>query len=177
MAIYGLTYAKDYAKPAQVFMGNSSPTLEGPEAATQTYKKGALVKFASGNITVGTITSGGGASANIKDAIGIAARDGQNNSSAAAVKTHYHPLTNGSIFEMAVSGVDTSAAKYTLKATDLGLCYGIDYSGTSKVFFVNKSQTTAASVNVRVVGLKDPASTVCGHCYVVFFKNTVLENI
>ena len=172
MAIYALKANKDYARVAKPFLGNATPILTIPEAASQTFIKGAILKYSSGNAALGTITSGGGASANCDEAFGMAVEAGANNSSAAAANTQYVPLQPGIIFEMAVSGVDTTAANYTSKATDVGIAYGVDYSSTTKVFFVNKSQTTVADCSVLVMGLKDAASTVTGHVYVQFTNLT-----
>ena len=155
MAAKSITRAKHYMRPAKPFLGNSTPTLTAPEAASQSFKKGQAIKFASGKVAAAAASSRA-----LVSVVGLAQEDA---SGTASTDISYVPLLPGVIYEGAVNGSASSASKYTLKATDLGHKYGLSLK--SNVTYVDKSASAAATQMVMIVGLKDAASTVQGHVY------------
>lgn len=129
----------------------NAPTLSYPEAASQTFKKGAPIIFTSGGTTV---EEGGADPTSI---IGIADHDG-NNSTASADLTYTTPLTEIT-FDGILGNGDTT--DYTLLAADVGDKYGITKAAGGG-WFVDKQKTAVLSCRVVVLSLKDPAGTVNG---------------
>lgn len=134
----------------------NAPTLTYPEAASQTFKKGAPIVFTSGGTTV---EEGG---TNPTFIIGIADHDGQN-TTASAKDTATTPLT-----ELTFEGIlgNGDLTDYTLLAADVGDRYGITKAAGGG-WFVDKQKTAVLNCRVVVLRLKDPAGTVNGR---VFFK-------
>jgi len=160
MALKAITRAKHYIRPAKPFLGNATPYFECTASAAVV--KGDVLKIASGKVARASDPS----SARATGIFGIAAHG----VSSASDTVQVIPAVPGLIFEAAVNGSASTAAKYTSKTTDVGLRYALDLSSTNKCWFVNKdiSGDTADKTNVTVVGLKDAASTSQGHVYIVF---------
>ena len=160
MALKAITRAKNYIRPAKPFLGNSTPLLEMTVSAAVV--QGDILKIASGKVARASDPSSAAASGIFGVSVAPA--------SSASDKVSVVPAVPGLIFEAAVNGSASSAAKYTSKTTDVGLRYALDFSSTNKCWFVNKdiAGDTSDKHNVTVVGLKDAASTSQGHVYVVF---------
>jgi len=166
MAVYlnaAMPYGKMRINPGSPGAGGASTTLDTiPEGASQSFKKGSLLKASGGKAIVGTVSSG----ATVGN-IGIAAA---NATGTASTAIPYYPIADQE-FTACVNGSASTAALYTLKATDVGLDYGLAHSTTTKVWYVNKSVTSASKAVVVVQRLVDAASTVNGRCVVRFRRN------
>lgn len=143
------------------------------EAATQTYKAGAVLIFSSGTLTE--------AGANPTGIVGIAENDGQNLAAAGFYPKESPGVAGvgaqGPLVALALPSVvfegnlaGTTAGDpdqtHTLAITDVGLKFGIAKGTTSKLWYVNFSDTT--NTRVVVVGLRDPVGTIGGRVYFMF---------
>jgi len=113
--------------------------MELPEAATQTYKKGALVTFVAGYITE--------CGADPALIAGIAERDGQNIATSGLKRvsvTLAHPAT------LFLGYLDTSAAEGAgvSAATDRGLSYGVAKNAATGKWYIDKTDVTAKRVTI-----------------------------
>lgn len=107
-----------------------------PEGASETYVKGMfLVDDGSGRLQAVTSDS----TANI---VGVAARDGQNNSTEAAVDAEFYPLTPLSLLELNL--LEASDAAHVLALTDLWAA--IDYQLTGTVVKITGDQGAGTSM-------------------------------
>lgn len=146
-----------------MFLGNATPLVKATASAA--FYKGEILKIASGKVARASNPSSAAASG----IFGIAAED----AAAASDTVMIVPAVPGIIFEGAVNGASSSAAKYTSKTTDVGKRYPLDLSSTNKTWFVSKDVTadTADKHNVTILSLKDAASTVQGHVYFTFISD------
>lgn len=120
------------------------PTLDGIEAATQSYKKGAFVVWSSGKIAE--------ASANPRDIAGLAlaAASGTTNNA-----TIFADLLPGVKLEMSLDKA-ADLGNRALAQTDVGAAYGVT-KDSNGVWYVDIDKVTAGTnTAVRVVKLIDP---------------------
>ena len=164
-------------KGAKVIGGQDFPHDSSyQEAATQTYKTGAVLVFSSGTIAE--------AGANPLGIVGIAENDGQNLGSAGFYPKEspgvggiggQGPLVlwalPGVVFEANLAGTTAGDPDqtHTLAITDVGTKFGIAKGTTSKLWYINFSDTT--NLRVVVTGLKDPVGTVGGRVFFMFEIN------
>lgn len=163
MALKAITRPTNYIRVAKPFLGNSTPYVKMTFSAAA--KRGEVLKIASGKVARASNPSSAAASG----IFGIAGED----VSSASAQGLVVPAIPGLVFEGAVNGSASSAAKYTSKTTDVGLRYGLDFSSTNKMWYVSKDVAgdTADKHNVTVIGLKDAASTSQGHVYFTFLQD------
>ena len=107
------------AIPLTMFPGyqlglNATPLISFREAATQTFKKGAVLVPSAGFAQE--------AAANPTTILGVAVVAGQNNAVAGAVNSQFCPAMSNQVFEGTLD--DAGASPYTSLATDLGLTRG-----------------------------------------------------
>ena len=119
--------------------------LHGPEAATQTFLKGALLVFSAGYIQE--------CGADPAAILGVAAEDGHNDTTAGTSQIKYYPLT-GNVFE---ANLAQAAANTTSATTDLGTKYGVIKRSTGTAHWVVDSAETSST---RCVILNWARSTV-----------------
>lgn len=129
--------AKEYQfRPLKVLGGTDDPAIAYParyalEGASQTFKAGAPLKWASGYL----VTASTNPTANGTDEMiaGFALEDGHN-STAGAYEVQYLPCIPGSI---AIEGnlLTTAAADYVLLATDYGAAVDLVLDGTTGYWY------------------------------------------
>lgn len=141
----------DHMKPSRKLGMNATPSIEAPEAASETFVKGALLIPASGYI--------GEAGADPTTVLGVALEDGHNGS-AGDYNIGYCPALPGQIFE-GIIGLASDIAQ-----TDLFTKYGVALDAGSGVWYVDTAETS--NVVVCIVGFKDPVGTTNGRVYFVF---------
>lgn len=109
-----------------------------PEAATQTFKRGAVLVNSSGFI------AGGGADPT--DVLGIAAEDGHNDTTAGTHQLAYYRIEPGSLWAI---NIDDSGdlGNGALVDADFNTRYGLAVS--ADVWYVDKADTTNTLVVVR----------------------------
>lgn len=129
------------------------PVHSGIEAATQTWKKGAPLVYASGKLTEATDAADQAAMAGMAAHVASGVTD-------TAVK--YVPFIPGVVFEVTL--MTGAEADFTLVQTNIGLAYGIA-KAVSGAWFLDNADTT--NPEFRVVGFKDPVGTVNGRVYAV----------
>ena len=127
------------------------------EAASQTWKKGAPVKYVAGLVTEIVET----------DVVGIIGVCGHN-ASGVTSKPVKVVGTIGVVFCAELSAVSTGL--HTLAQADIGTEYGLDKTTDGKWFI--DYDDLGAEQTVRIIGNKDPIGTVNGLVYFVF-KNSV----
>lgn len=163
------------------------------EAATQTFKQGALLVVASGLVQeAGTV----GAGSDTETIVGVAAAAGQNNTLANKL-TQVEPALPGVVFEGLLG--NTADDLYALAAAfaDIGSACAFSKDATNGGWFLNATTKTAtvpaagaagiaqlfnvANARARIVGYKDPIGTVNGRVYFVFLStgtgNTVTTTV
>jgi len=146
--------AADYIKPAKKLGLNTTPTVVGPEAASETFKKGAVLVPSAGYLSE--------AGADPTNILGVALEDG-NNGAAGANEIGYCPALPGQVFE-GVIGAASAIAQ-----TDLFTKYGLAQDGGTGVWYIDTSETT--TVSVVIIGFKDPVGTTNGKVYFVFIAD------
>src|SRR5688572_69882 len=120
-------------------VGPGLPSMELAEAATQTFKAGALCVCASGYVQE--------CGADPSLITGLATRDGQSGATAGAKSQDFilaHPAT------LFLGYLDTSAAEGagTSAATDRGLSYGVAKNSATGKWYVDKTETSNKRVTV-----------------------------
>lgn len=164
-------------KAARVLGGFDIPHASDlEEAATQTYKIGAVLIFSSGTLTQASThpTSG---------IVGISENAGQN-LAAAGFYTKIEASNQGPLYIPAVPGViyeghlcNTSASDpqdgHNLAITDIGTNFALALGTTDNYWYVDFSDTT--NVSVVVVGLKD-ATGGTGRVYFMFLNSKTIYN-
>lgn len=135
---------------------NTFPIASGPEAATQTFDKGAvLIKNGSGYIAV--------ASADPTAAIvGIAAADGSNASGAGDSNILYYPATPNAVFEVTLADAGNEA--FVLLVGNLFEDYALQTD--SDKWYLDKADTS--NVSMVIVAFKDAAGATEGRVYAKF---------
>lgn len=121
--------------------------LSGPEAATQTFLKGAPLAWNGGYLEE--------AGADPAAIVGIAAEDGHNSTNAGDDTITYVPLA-GNVFE---ANLAQAAANTTSAATNLGTAYGIVKRTTGTAHWVVDSSDTT---NTRCRPLRFTRGSVAG---------------
>ena len=129
---------------AKTVSGNSPFTMSFPEAATQTFKKGAVVSFnQDGYLTVG--------SGNEERIVGVAAEDGHSGTTAGQYSCVVWIAYDDTIFR---ANVDT-----TTSLLDPGRSYQIEASGN--FWIIDKSAGIPSTANRRVIVMRlDPRDAV-----------------
>lgn len=136
---------------------NGVPLFNGPEGASQTYKRGAPLIYTSGYLVVA-----GSAPIDTGDVVvGFATQDGRNGTAGQYTAT-YVPVIPSAIFTGVLSNKSTSS--HTLVQTNLGVAYALDVDATSLAWYIDVNNTT--NPVCRIVGFQDPVGTVDA---VVFF--------
>ena len=139
------------------------PSLSLPEAATQTWKRGAiLVDNGSGYL--------GEAAANPVDIIGIAMDAGQNGTAAGDKTARVAVPGPHCTFEMSLDSAG-GLGRATVQG-DLFEKYGITKDGDGR-WYVDVDKT-GANARVVVVGFKDAVGTASGVVYVQFLAGTTI---
>lgn len=142
----------DYIRPAKKLGLNATPSIEGPEAAAETFLKGAILVPAAGYLSE--------AGADPTAILGIALEPGNNDVAAGTSKIGYCPALPGMIFVGAI------AAAAAIAQADLFAEYGVVQDGGTGVWCVDKAE--AVNTRVTIIGFKDPVGTVNGKVYFVF---------
>jgi hypothetical protein len=125
------------------------------EAASQTFKKGAIVVYSSGYVAE--------AGSDPSYILGVALNAGHNGA-AGAYKTLVALAHDSNTF---VANVKGSGNANKTAQSDVGAAYGI-VSDTNGEWFVDKDDTT--NVRVRIIDLVDPAGTENGKVLVKFLS-------
>lgn len=127
------------------------------EAASQTFKAGALVVYSSGYVAE--------AGDDPSLILGVALSAGHNSSTAGQYKVAVALAHDSNTFIANVTGGSGNGANKCVE-TDRGAAYGV--VAASGEWFVDKSETTAT--RVRVIDLVDPAGTPNGRVLVKFLS-------
>lgn len=129
------TQARIAIEPAKPLIGLSIPQEDFPEAATQTFKKGALCFLSAGYLQE--------CGADPALIMGVASRDGQNGGTAGAKHQAVYLAHPGTLFR---GNLDDGSGTTTSAATDRGKMYGVaKHSGSGK-WYVDSTDTTAKRV-------------------------------
>ncbi len=147
-------------KPAKHLGLGSTPSIEFLEAATQTFKRGAPLQWASGYVSE--------ASADDDEIIGIAETDAHNDTSAGTHVMRVIPALPGMVFSGHLGNGSGLTTDYTTLQTDIGAVYGIVKDGTNLGWLVDQDETT--NVRVRVIGFQDAVGTANGRVYFIFLS-------
>lgn len=126
----------------------SSTIVEAsPEAASQTFLRGALiVRNSAGFVAEATSALNPGTN----NVLGVAERAGQNASSAGDVKSEFVPITEDLVVFMNFLG--TSGGDNTIAITDVDVAYDVKKNTVSSVATWHLSDTTDTA-SARMVGL------------------------
>lgn len=138
----------------------TTPLYNGPEGASQTFKKGAPLVFSSGYLVVAP-----SAPIDTDDAIvGFAAQDGHNDSTDGTHQMPYY-VAGGPhlIFEGVL--IDKVAETHALVATNLGLAYAIDVDADG-YWYLDENNTTKPVA--RIVEIVDAIGTSNGRVRFVY---------
>lgn len=158
--------AKATAKQSLKFARSSgltvSPSAPGVEAATQTWKKGAPLKFVGGFLTQL-------AEADVTGIAGIALGDATGVTGKAA---NYCPAQPGCVFEGEFS--DLTDGLNTPTQAIVGEDFGLNMAGDGDWFIDNDE--AAAELSVTVIGFKDAIGTVNPIVFFVFKHSTTIYN-
>jgi hypothetical protein len=139
---------------SRMMNGNFVPVLHGREAASQTFKAGAVLALDANN----DIVKAGADPANI---LGIALEDASNRASAGG-DLAFIPAVPGAVFQANVRG--TGAAN-NIQQTDFMKKFGlVEMSGGEWV--VDKDDTT--NTRVKIVSFIDPVGEVNGRVEFIF---------
>lgn len=141
-------YAPDWIKP-DLAVG-SHHIRNAPEAASQSFKKGAPLVESSGYIA--EATSGAAV-----DIIGFAITEGHNDSSAGDHTVDYYPIELCPVWLGKLAG----ASQHTLAQTDLWTEYGLA-KNSSGYWYVDYDESSAAHKSASIVGLVDDVGTSNG---------------
>jgi len=146
---------------------NTTPIYNGPEGATQTFKRGAPLVFTSGYLVEGTGPIDTGDSI-----VGIANADAHN-TTAGAKTMGYVPALQSIIFEGILSNSSTSS--HALVATDLGLVFALAKDATSLAWYVDFFNTTNPCA--VIIELVDPIGTVDGRVRFVIVDDATIYGV
>lgn len=139
---------------AKTIHGNSPWTGEFPEAASQTFKKGAIVTFNSSGHVVE-------AGADPVQVLGVAAEDASNDSVAANSKTTVWIADDETIFVGNLSGTSTTAQ------TDIGAGYGLVKTGNN--WHVDKTDVANRREIIVDLDPRDSVGDTNGRVHFIFF--------
>ena len=118
--------------------GTTTPSMELPEGASQTFKAGALCVFASGYVAE--------CGADPALITGLATRDGRNGTAGlyrqGFILAHPSTLYKGYLDTSASEGAGTNAA------TDRGLSYGVAKNSATGKWYVDKTETSNKRVTI-----------------------------
>jgi hypothetical protein len=142
----------------------STPGMEAPEGASQTFKKGAILVASSGNLVEG--------GTNPSALVGIADRDGQN-ASAGVKKVQFTPLVEGILFE---ASLDSAGAlgTYVSLATDLFAEYGVTKDAAG-IWYIDVDKT-GANGRFRVMEFMSPVGSTFTRVLGLFTRDITLWN-
>lgn len=149
-------------KPSQSFrpakmVGGNEVAFTFLEAASQSFKEGAVLVWSSGKVAEGGTDP--------SSIVGVAAHEASGVTDSAVMV--YPALPN-----VVYRGVLTTASTaHTLAQANLGAVFGIA-KGTDGAWFVDQSDTAAANVRVRIVGFVDPVGTSDGEVLFTFLTYT-----
>lgn len=115
--------------------GYSIPQEAFKEAATQTFKKGALVFLSAGYLQE--------CGADPALIMGVASRDGQNGANAGDYKQSVYLAHPGTLF---LGNLDNGSGSTTSAATDVGKMYGVAKHSSSGKWYVDSTDVTAKRV-------------------------------
>lgn len=136
---------------------SSTPTMQGVEAAGQTFKAGALLIFSSGSLAIAT----SGDDLPTLGAIAGVACEAATGTTGNAVL--FIPAIPGIEFE---GTFDHAAGTEVSAQGDVGAKFGLTLDASSGFFFVDHDDTT--DDRVVVTGFKDALGTTSSRCYFMF---------
>lgn len=141
----------------------SNVTYEGPEAASETFIKGAVLINAAGYLSQGAadLTSG---------IIGIAAEPAHNDASAGLHNIRYWPALPGAVFEATLE--DETNNNHVLVAADRFAKRALQYDSTNKRWYIDENDAGATAA--IIVGFKDAVGATKGRVYFVFELSALL---
>lgn len=148
MALAGNILIGNAIRPSRRLGLSSTPTLPGPEGASQTFKKGAPLIYTSGYLVEAAVDP-------VAGIVGFAEEDAHN-AAAGLYEIGVTPALPGVIFEGILT--DESDAAYTLAQTALGLQYALQKDTTTLAWAIDSADTTL--ISVRIVELVDAIGTV-----------------
>lgn len=138
----------------------AQPTYHAPEAAAQTYEKGALLISSSGKVATA------GADPALETLIGVA---NHNSTGTTDTDVEYIPALPHITFEGTFSSGGTGVA---LLQSDLWVAYGVAVDATTKVWYVDKADTT--NIRVVIVGFRDAVGTTDARVYFKFIPEATV---
>lgn len=158
--------AKATAKQSLKFARSSGlttmPSAPGIEAAAQSWKKGAPLKFVGGSLTIlGEADVAGIAGIALDNATGITGK-----------AANYCPAQPGCVFEAEFS--DLTDGLNTPTQAIVGEDFGLNVAGDGDWFIDNDE--AAAELSVTVIGFKDAVGTVNPVVFFVFKNSTTIYN-
>jgi hypothetical protein len=154
--------AKQSIMVAKLFGLHASPSLQGIEAASQSWKKGAPLKASGGKLVIAAETD-------VTLILGIALGDA---SGVTDKKANLTPALPHVVFQAELS--DLTDGAYTLLQTDLYGDFGLNVAGDGK-WFVDADEAGAEQA-VTIIGFKDPVGTNNAIVYFVFKNTTTIFN-
>jgi len=135
----------------------SNISWEGPEAATQTFIKGAILVNSGGYLAEGTadLTTG---------IVGVAAEPSHYDASAGTHNIRYWPALPGRVFEATLE--DEVNNNHVLAVTDRFATYAMQIDATNKRWFIDEND--GGNHCLIIVGFKDAVGTIKGRVFFVF---------
>ena len=150
-------------KPRTASGLTSVPVWAGPESASHSSKKGAVLIHSSGYLDL--------ASAQQKTLIaGVAAEPGHNDSSAGTHDLMYYPALPGLKFEATLE--DSSNNDHALVITNVGTLYALQIDSTNDNWYLDENDTSNDAG--YITNLVDPLTTVRGRVEFVFISNATI---
>lgn len=137
-------------------MGGGSgiiPLREGAEAASQSWKKGAVLIESSGSIAAAAADA-------VADILGVAAGPATGTTGAQVL---YYPATPGMIFECTLE--DQSNQNHVLAQSNIYANYAVQVDNDG-IYYADENDTTNTAV--VIVGAKDALGTTRARVYVQF---------
>lgn len=129
------------------------PTRKGIEAASQSFKKGAVLIESGGKVAIAAADA-------VAAILGVAAADA---SGVTDKEVLFYPALPGMVFEATFE--DQTNENHALAAANVYANYAIQVDSNG-IFYVDENDTTNTSV--QIVGHKDPVGTTRARVYVSF---------
>lgn len=147
----------------------AAPLIQIPEAATQTFKKGALIAINAAGFAVEAATP------NPVNIVGVAVNPGQNLTSAGVPNSAAPGNVTGNCAVIPAiphvqieANLDQSTALgYALLAADMYAQYGWVKDATTGIWYIDKAAVGGAA-RVTIVGFKDAVGKAAARVYAVF---------
>lgn len=151
--------------PSKCLGHTSTISLTGPEAASETYKKGAVLVAASGKLQEG--------GANPVGIVGVAEEPGENLASGSP-KVRYVPALPNQMFEGSIDD-NGDLGNGAIAAADLYAEYGVTEDAAG-VWYIDKGKTTTLA-RFRILEFVDAVGTVNGRVRGVFTQDVTLYGV